>query len=434
MKINLIGKLSFNYLIYILIIVVNFISVPIYLNILGYEKFGVWQVLTAISIVFTLFNGGGEIILRNTVTSLLATNRKRYIKFYFTDTIKRLIKNFTIIIFIIIVLKLIDIVFDFEFGNLYLDKYRNVFLYFFSLSIISSFYTILNNISNGSINPYLASLSNLLSQSFLLFFIIFFPNFLSNDLYLFITFYYLTLLISTFLIFYLLNKKYELNFVLNKRTKFDTQKNESRYFFKLQILSILFLSLDYLFIIRNFSPKIAGEFSILSKPYLAIISFFSIILTHFWTYISFNFSTNNKRMLIKSFKIVFILNLFLMLFTLIFSFYSNSFFKAWLGKEFFIFDKSILFLFSIHSFLHCFNAIFITIQNGTNFVFENLKSLLLINFLYLVIIIFLNKQINSIENLMYVKIIFSLISIFFNITILNKINVNLTSLFCYKRI
>jgi O-antigen/teichoic acid export membrane protein len=434
MKINFIKNISFNYLIYLLIIVVNLISVPIFLNTLGHEKFGVWQILSSISLLFTLYSGGREILLRNTVTSLLASNRKRYIKLYFTDTIKILAKNYSIILFIVIALKIVDLIFDFDFNNIYLDKYRNIFLFFISFSFINSFYTILNNISNGSINPYLASLSNLLSQTFLLFFVILLPDFLFNDLYIFISIYFLTLLISTFLIFYILKKKYELQFFFKRRIEYKTQKKESSSFLKLQVLSIIFLSLDYIFIIRNFSPNIAGEYSILSKPFISIISFFSIILVHFWSYISLFYSTNNTLMLNKSLKIIIYLNLILLVITVFFSFYSTFILKIWLGKDFFVFDKSILFLFSIHTALHCFNAIFLTIQNAINRVFENMKSLFLANILYIIIIIFFNHQIYSINHLLYIKIFFSLISILFNIKILNKLNVNFTSLFCYKRI
>lgn len=414
----------YNYSIQTLTILVNLMLVPLLLSSLGKTSFGIWQTILSIIGYTSLLNFGMGNGLRNTISKYFVNNNFDAIGNLTGQTIIKLL-------YIISVFS----VFFFSWYYLYFDSSSffkgisnikvevnealGIYFLFFLMNIIAS---LVSSIAFGINKSYLPGFVNLI-YLVLVYVIIYvvriFTNY--NLVHTAIIFGFLQVF-SNILFFYFLLKKHSIKLSFNKKYDLKETSKLSLDFFIVQLLSIVFLSSDNLIVSNLLGADKTAEFSIVSKIYFTLISFYSILLISFWNGVSVAFFEKKMNWIIKNIKVLFFISFLILLIGLIISFFNNEIINLWFGKNVFYFTKNTFYLFSVFTFFHCFNAVLINFQNGIGDMKIQILSTSLMIIIYFSGAYLMNTNNYGYNGLIVIKICAVFIGILINLLSLKKLN------------
>jgi O-antigen/teichoic acid export membrane protein len=109
------------------------------------------------------------------------------------------------------------------------------------------------------------------------------------------------------------------------------------------------------------------KFSIVNKIFFTLITFFSILLIHFWNSVTEAYEKKEFTWILKIIKVLYLISIVFFVMGLIISFYQKQIISFWLGENILELESLTFYLFSIYVFLHCINAIFQNLQNARNY-------------------------------------------------------------------
>lgn len=405
---------------------INLLIIPLVLSLLGKEKFGIWQTILSFVSFATILNFGFGNGLRNLITKLTIGGVNDDIGRAIGSTYKKVGKYILVTTLIIVPIFFFFINPEDLFAKITTSATEIqlsilIFLLFFLLNAVLS---LSDSVAFGLQKSYLTNFVQL-SQLTLSYFII-----------LILSWYYKLDLISIAFIFGIIqsasyvisilyqNKKYRLK--INFNDKFDLKKTSklSFNFFIAHLLALAFLSIDNIIISTTLGPSETTEFSIVNKIFFTLINLYSILLIHFWNSATEAFEKNEIKWIIKTIKALFLASIGVLVVGIIISYFQKNILDLWIGKNVLNLESLTFYLFSIYTFFHCINAIFVNLQNGVGFLKIQIFSTIIALVLYGLGCYIIDIKENGYNVIIIIKIIVLALSILINSTILKQIKTN----------
>ena len=347
-------------------ICINLLMIPFLLNILGNEKFGIWQTILSFITWASLLNLGLGNGLRNLITQLSSKNDK----FNISISIGKTIKVTSLIALIAGLIIIPSIFYFFNPDNLFLkssvDKTEIIyaFVIFISFFLVNTILGLSQSISYGLQKSSLVEISNAI-YLILCYIVLVLLNKLTviNLQLIAIVFGLSQSLLLIFLFQYIL-KKYKLKVNFRGNFSLISTYKLSANFFILQFLTIVYMSVDNLVVSMFLGAERTTEFSIVNRIFFTLIAIFSILLIQFWNSVT---EANEKKNLLwikKAIKNLTLGSVIILILGIVLSIFNSQILTFWLGEKAPAIASSTFFLFTGYTFLHCLNAIYINYFNG----------------------------------------------------------------------
>ncbi len=319
-------------------VLIGLLYVPLLIDYLDVERYGVWITLTSIVGWFTFFDAGLGNGLRNKLTEALAYDNQKLAQEYVSTTYA------LISIAFISVLLIFYCINPFLNWNIILNSENIpkeelsllaliVFTFFFLRFIFQIIGVILMAIQKPAINNIFGPIGNLISLSIIYLLIITAKK--SIVLLGFVISFtpLLVLVLASFILFngQLRDLKPSLNRINMNHAK--SLFGLGMKFFLLQISAIVMFSLSNIIIIQVLNPEQVALYNISYKYFLIPIMLFSIIMTPIWSAVTDAFTRNDSNWLKSTMKtlnrisIVFVIGIIVMLL------FSKQIYNTWLGDR-----------------------------------------------------------------------------------------------------
>ena len=416
----------YNFILIVLKIPINLLIIPLILSQLGKEKFGIWQTILSFVSFATLFNFGFGNGLRNLITQLSINGNKTDIGRAIGSTYIEVTKYVLLTTLVTIPLVYFFVEPEFIFANAATSsaEIKKSILIFLSFFLLNAILSLSDSVSFGLQKSYL---TNVVQLSYLALSYIF--------ILVFGWYYQLNLVSIAFIfgitqsVFYIIsiayqNKKFTLK--ISFKSKYDLKKTSrlSFNFFIAHFLAIAFLSIDNLVISSVLGPSQTTEFSIVNKVFFTLINLYSILLIHFWNSATEAFEKNELQWIFKTIKILFLIALGVLAMGLVISYFQKDILDFWIGKNILKIDSLTFYLFSIYTFFHCINAIFVNLQNGVGFLKIQILSIILALALYGLGCYLFDIKEYGYNVIIIIKIVVLALSVLINSSILKQIKTN----------
>ncbi|MDZ5065938.1 lipopolysaccharide biosynthesis protein [Clostridium perfringens] len=357
----------FNYLFRIIGIILGFFTIPITLNYLGDERFGIWQTMLTMISWAMLANFGIGNGLRNKVSECIADKNFSEIK---NDISSAYINIFKISIIIIISMTILIVFINpnvlFKGNNINNTEIKVTF-FIVALNFCVNFVIgLVNSIAYGIHKSYLVTIQQTINSFVTLLFIYLLNIFLKSNLICMAILYSVINIIANIILSMIIFKK---NNYLMPSIKYDKSKVDNGMyrlglkFFVLQIASLILISTDNFLVSYLISANDVTIYSIVNKLFMTINSVYSILLIQLWNSTTDAYHKNDYKWIEKSIVKLIILLIPIGLFMIIIAFKFNFITQIWLGRTF-DFNNSLIWLMMIYVLILCWNGIFINVQNG----------------------------------------------------------------------
>jgi len=366
---NITKHTIFNFLLKFISVLFSFLTIPIILNLLGENDYGVWLTLSSITTWLAYLDIGLGNGLRNKLSIALVKNDK--------ILARELISTTYFIFTIIIIFAVLIIVLFSKFLSwgtiLNTNTNPRIISNIIVILIISTGLKLLLELVNAIYltldKSYIKTLSETLINvaTFFLILILKYLNFKE------FTFFTLVLSIIPILIlgyfnFHLYNKNSFYNFLkpsinyINKHHIKEMFKLGSNFFI-IQFFGIIVFSTDNILISHYFSPSDVAVYNIAFK-YLSVVTFsFSIVLMPYWSAFTKSFLEEDVLWLKNSFKKLLIIWFFEIIFVFCLTTFSQFLLPLWIGEKMII-PKSLLFLLGLYTIIFNWNNIYANFLNG----------------------------------------------------------------------
>lgn len=406
----------YNYIAKAFYYIFSFLTVPLALNFLGKEKFGIFQTILTLISWAALANLGLGNGLRNKISEYLGLNRENEIK----SLIGTAFSLTAIISSILAISGSLYLWYFFEpnwlFKDLKIDEWevRLTFVTSFIFFCINLFLNLFSSIAYGIHKSYLASVATTIQYALycLLLWILILMKLESFLVYVSIT-YGISLILSQ--IFPLIS------FYNNKtiwKPKFDNRKKYYKEllkmsigFFGLQISTVILFSSDNFIISKLLGANDVAAYSIAAKIYFLIINLFSILLIQVWNSTTDALARKDYDWIRKTLRKLYLFLIPITIGSFIISFFLNQIIKIWTSEVFGL-DLFFRLSFAFYVLIHCSNAIIVNILNGLGRLKIQMISYTfaaLMNFF--LSYIFLMKMELGINGIIYSKIICMIITL-----------------------
>ena len=376
-------------------IVIGFVQVPLVLNYLDPERYGIWITLTVILGWFSLFDIGLGNGLRNRLAEAIARKELSKAKIYVSTT-------YAVVFLIFSALFLVFLV-----GNQFLDWSRllnttpglagelrvlaMVVFFFFSGRFIVS---IIESIAKANQEPAFANLINTSGRLAALVGIWFLVSFAeSRLLYLGIVLAGIPVVVTTLISIWAFTFKYKdyrpsLSHI--QFSEFGFLMNLGFKFFFLQLSGIIFFQTNSFIIAQIFGPEEVTPYSIGFKYYSVVTMLFTIVLAPYWSAITDAYTkgeldwiqntVRRLRMIWGGFLIILIVMLAL----------SGHIIELWVGDEVRV-SAGLSIALAFYTAIFSYNAIYSHFINGTGKLKVQLYRMAVSIVLYIPVTIYFAK-------------------------------------------
>lgn len=349
----------------------NFVLIPITLNYLGKDLYGVWIVLLSIVSWITIFDIGIGNGLRNKIVETVTNNDLLATKNYISTSYAIIFLICSILIIsLFILVPLINWNLIFKTNEINPDVFnRLMFIYLFTLVV----YFMLNLIT-PILNAYqlsgISSLGNILSNSLFILILIFFKIYFFHNLYNILILYCFCLLFGVLVLnISFFSIKTEL---LPSIKKFKTEYSRqilklSSAFFVIQVSALFIFTIDNYLILSLLGSSYVSEYNIVYKLFSIITIGYSMIVTPYWSAFTSAYFRKDKKWIIKSIKNLNLILIPLIILILMLTIFYQPILDLWLSKNSNI-KPNILFVIFIGVFtiITIWNNIYSYFLNGIN--------------------------------------------------------------------
>lgn len=402
-------------------ILINIFFIKILINSLDKERFGIWQTMLTFVSYVALVNFGVGNGLRNYITKLTANNQTEVIGLALGKTVLKLIP---IIATSLVVMPVIiyNLNFDFFFKDIKLDqneiKYSLIiYSFFFIINIILS---LVNSLSYGLQKSYLSTGSNFFNLATCFTIVLILNNIFQLNLIHIALIFGLSQSIVYIIYYFYLSRKFNIDI----RFKGDLDLTEinklSINFFVIELLYIVFSSLDNILISKFLGAQETADYSVVSKIFFVIIALFTTLLIKFWNNVTYAFEIKNHSWIHKELKKLVLISFGVFLFCLVITLFRDVILNLWIGKDIIKTSAVTFLLFSVFTFLTCINSILMFLHNGLGRFKYQLISYSIMILIYLGY--FFCFKIDSYEDLVLLKVILLFIGIFVNSLIFKDVS------------
>lgn len=345
---------------------ITYITIPLTLNYLNKERYGIWQTILTIISWAALSNFGIANGLRNKVTESITRKEYNKLKSYITNAYIYL-TGISVIILIFSIIAIGNINIDIIFKNNSLQENE---IYISFIIVIVSFCLnfilgISSSIAFGIQKSSLVNLFYFLTNILTLIGLFVMGKIGSGNLVNIALLYIIANTLSNiiFTIYIFADKRLRPNIKYKNKIYGREITSLGIEFFLLEVASIVLFSTDNFIISAFIGVEYITDYSVVSKLFQVISSLFSVLLVQMWASIA-EYTCKGEYILIKkSMKRLIILLIPIAVILLLMSLNFNLITKIWLGYQLIV-DKKLIYLASLYTWLICFNAIFVNIQNG----------------------------------------------------------------------
>lgn len=414
----------YNYLAQFGAILINILLMPVLLNVLGKENFGVWQTILTLISYITILNFGLGNGLRNIITKYLILNDYKSINIAIGQTLKKMSVIIITALIIFIPLYLMYFKTTYLFKNIIDANNEIKFAILISISffLINMILSLSTSISYGLQKSFQPGFQNLI-YLFFVYITIFVLNFFYKTNIIIISLIFGVYQSISYIVLFLYHSKFQ-NIKLNFQDKINLQhlNKLSSGFFIVQITALIFVTSDNLIVSNFLGASETADYSVVSKIYFTLISLFSILLIQFWNNVTAAYEKKEQNWIKNTTKKLIFISFVILFIGIIISFYKNLILFYWFGENNSLnINNSTFLFFSVYTFLHCFNSILINLQNGLGKIkIQIYSSISMIIILFSGIYLFDIKK-NGYDLLINIKSFATVIGILINSTILLKI-------------
>lgn len=320
-------------------IIINLILIPLTLNYLDNERYGLWLIISSIAGWFNFFDIGLANGLRNKLTIALAENNHILAKQLVSTTYILLIIIFsTVLLAINFVIPFLNwqailnskIIANNELVTLAIVTFNLFIIQFVTKTIGTIFYATQKSSLNNLINP----ISNIIILSLISFLVFFEVK--SSIITLSLIFSGIPVVIQLLISIYYFKTKYRafspsLNCFRVKLIKEITGLGVK--FFIIQIGGVVLFSMTNMIITQLFSPKEVTIYNIAYRYFYSAIMLYYLFLTPYWSAFTDSYAKNDIVWIKKTLKQLNILSLIIIVLTFIMFFVSSWVYYYWIGSE-----------------------------------------------------------------------------------------------------
>lgn len=349
-------------------IAVSVFMVPLTLNYLTTEKYGVWVTLTSIIAWFTLFDIGLGNGLRNKFVEMKSTGKAELIRIYISTTYL-LISSIAIVLlllfsFINIFLPWQDILNTTSIGSDELKYVASVIFLFFSIRfIVDLISTILTADQKPASSSFLVFISNL--ASFVALYILA-QSSKDNLLYVALLLSGIpvgVLILANIHFFNGIYSEYKPSLKFFDFTITRSLASLGIQFFVIQIAGIILFATSNIIIIQLFGPESVTPYNIASRYIGFVLMAFTMVLTPFWSAYTEAYQKNDiawikhttKRVLIAWFVFVICIVILVLISPFVYS--------LWIGEQIIVPYIFTIFM-GLYAIISMWNGIFANFING----------------------------------------------------------------------
>jgi O-antigen/teichoic acid export membrane protein len=364
---NIILNIKLSFLFRIILFVLNLFSVPLLLNTLGFEFYGVWISIVSLASWITLMDIGVSLSLRNKVTFALLNMdydlANQYISTFFFFFSKLFF--FVLVCSVLLILSL---------NWQYLLNTKSIDEITLKISIVLIVISICVNFIFGAVNQLinsvqLSSLSNLTNIIFNVIFLIgisFYKYAHSANLIYISLFYLLSQLLSITLINYLFFSEY--NYLIPQKSNFNKKfiqglLKSGKNFFIIQIGILIMFSTDNFLVGYLFGPKEVVSYSTYFRLYSTIGVVAGLFMSPLWSSYSEAYANGHYNWILKSFTKIIVLLFPVILVLIILYLYSDKVVYLWIGQNIKVAATLKIYL-SLFVVVNIWNTIFASFLNS----------------------------------------------------------------------
>ena len=319
-------------------IIVSLLYVPLLIDYLDIERYGIWLTLTSIVGWFTFFDAGLGNGLRNNLSEAFANNNIKLAKELISTTYALLSIIFTVVLIIYYAISpFLDWQLILNSENVSSSELSYlaiiIFTFFFLRFIFQLIGVIIMAKQQPALNNLFGPLGNLISL--ILIYILTLTTkgnlIVLGSIISIIP--VIVLLVASILLF---NKKYK---EISPSIKHINWKHSNKLlnlgfkFFFLQISSIILFSLSNIIIIQYLKPEDVTQYNIAFKYFQIPLMIYAIIITPIWSAVTEAFVKKDINWLKSTLKKLNIISLVFILIIIIMSFFSEFMYDIWLGNR-----------------------------------------------------------------------------------------------------
>jgi len=344
--------------------------VPLTINFIDTYNYGIWLTLTSIITWVSFFDLGLGNGLRNCFAMAKAKGDNDLLKRYVSTTYV-LISLFVVILIITFLIANQFIKWSYVLnttliGNDVLKAIVAITAISFLLRFI---FNLISSILTGDQRPAYANAISVISNIFILIFLIVLVKYTKGSLFnLSLVVNLSNLLIPLIITFFLFRTSY--NYCKPSLKFFDWKYSKDLFsigmqFFVIQASVILVFSTSNLLIAQFLGPKEVTNYNIVYKYFSSMTMLFTIITTPFWSAYTDAYYKSDFSWIKKITKKLLIVWFILSIIIIAMIFLSNKFYRIWIGKEFHVpFNISVYM--GIYTILYTGSSIFLYFINGVN--------------------------------------------------------------------
>jgi O-antigen/teichoic acid export membrane protein len=317
-------------------VVVSFLMVPITLNYLNVERYGIWLTLSSIIAWFYILDIGLGNGLRNKFTEALAKGNRELAKTYVSTTYA--ILGIIIIVFYVIFLAVnpfLNWVKILNTPNDFLNELNLLVFFVITFFCLQFFLKLIGTILVADQRPAISDLLGVVSSMVSLLIIYILTKTTNGSLlYLGTTFTVIPVIVYLLTSIILFSGKYK-EFIPSVRYV-DFKHGKELYslgikFFIIQISGIIIYSTSNIIITQVLGPAEVTPYNIAYKYFNTAMMFFMIIMTPFWSGFTEAYSKNDFTWIKSTMKKLNLLSIGIITLVVLMIFFADAVYKIWVG-------------------------------------------------------------------------------------------------------
>lgn len=350
-----------NYLYQFLIMGLGFLAVPITLNYLGVEKYGMWVTILSILSWMNISDFGIGNGLRNKIAEGIADNKYHKVKEHISSA-------YYCIGIIAIIIAIASITTIYILGGYY-DVVFNLKLPLLVMVLgfsINFFLGVSRSVAYGKQESALVGLTQFATSSLSILGVIIISRVSDGNILMLALVYNSALIIANIIlsiIIYVKDKRIIPNFANIKKDSFKEISNVGLKFFVIQLSGVILFTTDNLIITKFINLESVTTYNIISKIYDSITSIYSIVLIAIWSSVTHAFVQGDaywiKSIIMRLRKLLFLLTILVILVSFLF----DKIIYIWLRRSI-DFPIELILIFALYTILISWNGIYSNIVNG----------------------------------------------------------------------
>lgn len=406
-------------------IILYFLSVPLLINYLDSEKYGIWLTLTSIISWFTFFDAGLGNGLRNKLAESIAIKDLKLAKVYVSTTYA-LVSG----IFISLIIIFVCINFSLDWGrilntkNIPLSELSLFTLIVFSQFLLRFIFNLIGIILTADQKPSINNAFEPIGSAVSLLLIFILTKIIRGEFILFgfiMSFFPLLVLIIASII--LFKKRYRQIRPSYKSIEWKYSKEligVGSKFFIIQIASLLLFSTANVILTQIYGPESVVPYNISYRYFQVPVMGYSIILIPIWSSVTNAYALKDFDWIKQTFYKLQKISLLFIFMTLMMLLFCNFFYKVWVGDKIKI-PLELSVSMALFTLINLFSAPLSQVINGTGKIYLTVTIIFLIILFYIPLAIFLAKTSLRESGVMYATCLINGIPQIFYYTQVKKI-------------